>query len=75
MTKNCVMAKADATYEVAKERCDDLSGNAKDVCKKDAKAAFDDRPKSGRESGSSADKDLTQGRGCAALDKAGRPNQ
>ncbi len=32
-------ARADATYEVAKERCDDLSGNAKDVCQKDAKAA------------------------------------
>lgn len=32
-------AKADAAYEVAKERCDDLSGNAKDVCRKEAKAA------------------------------------
>ncbi|MCT9811128.1 hypothetical protein N0K08_10825 [Acidovorax sp. Be4] len=32
-------AKADASYEVAKEKCDDLSGNAKDVCVKDAKAA------------------------------------
>lgn len=31
-------AKADATYEVAKEKCDDLSGNAKDVCVKEAKA-------------------------------------
>jgi hypothetical protein len=26
-------------YDVAKEKCDDLSGNAKDVCVKDAKAA------------------------------------
>ncbi|MEO7643352.1 MAG: hypothetical protein ABIU07_18175 [Ramlibacter sp.] len=34
------MAKADAAYELAKEKCDDLSGNAKDVCQKDAKAAF-----------------------------------
>jgi hypothetical protein len=33
------LAKADATYEVAKERCDDLKGNDKDVCLKDAKAA------------------------------------
>lgn len=33
-------ARAEADYEVAKERCDDLSGNAKDVCKKDAQAAF-----------------------------------
>jgi len=32
------MAKAD--YEVAKERCDDLNGNAKDVCEKEAKAAM-----------------------------------
>ena len=33
------LARADAAYEVAKERCDDQSGNAKDVCKKDAQAA------------------------------------
>ena len=32
------MAKADADYDVAKEKCDDLSGNAKDVCVADAKA-------------------------------------
>ena len=31
--------RADAAYEVSKEKCDDLSGNTKDVCKKDAKAA------------------------------------
>ena len=31
-------AKADAAYEVAKERCDDRSGNDKDVCVKEAKA-------------------------------------
>jgi hypothetical protein len=30
--------KADAAYRVAKEKCDDLSGNAKDVCVADAKA-------------------------------------
>lgn len=30
-------AKADADYDVAKEKCDDLAGNDKDVCKKDAK--------------------------------------
>lgn len=33
------VAKADADYAVAKERCDDLAGNAKDVCVKEAKAA------------------------------------
>ena len=32
-------AKADAAYDVAKEKCDDLAGNPKDVCVKDAKAA------------------------------------
>jgi hypothetical protein len=32
-------ARADATYEVAKEKCDDLAGNQKDVCVKEAKAA------------------------------------
>ena len=31
------MVKADTAYAVAKEKCDDLSGNAKDVCIKDAK--------------------------------------
>ena len=33
------MAKADANYAVAKEKCDDQTGNAKDVCRKEAKAA------------------------------------
>jgi hypothetical protein len=32
-------AKADAAYDIAKEKCDDLAGNTKDVCVKDAKAA------------------------------------
>ena len=30
--------KADAAYEIAKEKCDDATGNAKDVCVKEAKA-------------------------------------
>jgi hypothetical protein len=33
------IAKAEAAYAVAKERCDDLAGNAKDVCVTEAKAA------------------------------------
>ena len=33
------VAKAGAAYAVAKERCDDMTGNAKDVCVKEAKAA------------------------------------
>ena len=41
-------AKAEADYNVAKEKCDDLTGNAKDVCVKDAKAATH-QGRSGRE--------------------------
>jgi len=33
-----LVAKAEATYAVAKEKCDDMAGNAKDVCVKQAKA-------------------------------------
>ena len=33
-----LVAKADANYAVAKERCDDQTGNAKTVCVKEAKA-------------------------------------
>jgi len=33
-----LVAKAESAYAVAKERCDDKSGNAKDVCVKEAKA-------------------------------------
>lgn len=33
------MAKAESAYAVAKERCDDKSGNDKDLCVKEAKAA------------------------------------
>jgi hypothetical protein len=32
------VARAESAYAVAKERCDDLAGNAKDVCVKEAKA-------------------------------------
>jgi hypothetical protein len=33
------VARADANYAVAKERCDDMAGNIKDVCVKEANAA------------------------------------
>jgi hypothetical protein len=33
-----LVAKAESAYAVAKERCDDQAGNAKDVCVKEAKA-------------------------------------
>jgi hypothetical protein len=38
-TEKIAMAKGDAAYDTAKEKCDDSSGNAKSICKKDAKAA------------------------------------
>ena len=38
-TQKVAEARAEAAYEVAKEKCDDLKGNDKDVCEKDAKAA------------------------------------
>ena len=34
------IARADADYEVAKEKCDEYAGNSKDVCMKDAKVAL-----------------------------------
>lgn len=34
------VAKAKAAFAVAKEKCDDLSGNPKDVCRKEADAAY-----------------------------------
>jgi hypothetical protein len=33
-----LVAKAESSYSVAKERCDDLTGNPKSVCVKEAKA-------------------------------------
>ena len=34
-----LVVRAESTYAVAKERCDDLAGNPKDVCVQQAKAA------------------------------------
>ena len=34
------MARADAAYQVAKEKCDDNTGNTKDVCRKEAKLVY-----------------------------------
>ncbi len=34
------VARANANYGVAKEKCDDVAGNAQDVCVKEAKAAL-----------------------------------
>jgi hypothetical protein len=38
--ENARIARAQATYNVAIEKCDDLAGNPKDVCVKEAKAAL-----------------------------------
>jgi hypothetical protein len=38
--ENARLAHAEATYDVAKEKCDDLAGNRKDVCVKEAKAQY-----------------------------------
>lgn len=37
---NVSIAKGEAAYHMAKQKCDDLSGNPKDVCEKEAKAAL-----------------------------------
>ena len=37
---NVLIAKAQADYSVAKQKCDDMAGNSKDVCVKEAKAAL-----------------------------------
>ena len=38
--ENARIARAEANYDVANEKCDDQSGNAKDVCVKEAKAGL-----------------------------------
>jgi len=38
--ENARLARAEAVYDVAKEKCDDMTGNQKDVCKKEAKANY-----------------------------------
>lgn len=37
--RKILTVKVDTAYDVAKEKCDDLAGNAKDVCVQQAKAA------------------------------------
>jgi hypothetical protein len=53
------VAKAEAAYAVAKEKCDDKAGNDKDVCVKEAKAA---------ETKAKADAKLTKTVGAATTD-------
>jgi len=40
MREDARVTRAEATHSVAKEKCDDLSGNSKDVCVKEADAAL-----------------------------------
>ena len=51
------VAKSDMTYNVAKEKCDDLKGNDNKACTKDAKAAHDQAKKQAR-----ADRDGADGK-------------
>lgn len=37
---NAQLARAEAAYDVDKEKCNDLSGNDKSICKKDANANY-----------------------------------
>jgi hypothetical protein len=39
--RDAAVKKAEANYDVEKEKCDDLSGDAKNACQKDARAKFD----------------------------------
>jgi hypothetical protein len=69
------IVKADGIYEVAKERCDDLSGNAKDVCNKEAKAAHvaaiaaAKSPNASAESRAEAKEDVNEAKYKAAAEK------
>lgn len=54
-TEKVAFAKADAAYDTAKEKCDDLKGNDKDVCVKDAKAAHVKAKEDAKVSKTSAD--------------------
>jgi hypothetical protein len=44
-------AKADSTYEVAKEKCEDQKGDAEKVCKADAKAVHERAVKAAKAKG------------------------
>ena len=58
------LAKAKAIHSVAKERCDDLAGNAKDVCAKEADAAY-----TAAKADVKANKQIAEARKDAATDK------
>jgi chromosome segregation ATPase len=53
------IARAEANYAVAKEKCDDLKGNDKDVCVKEAKAAETKAKANAKVAKAAADPDRT----------------
>ena len=69
------LARAQAEYSVATEKCDDQSGNAKDVCVKEAKAAQTAAKADAKarmktvEANKTAGKEVTEARKDAAADK------
>jgi hypothetical protein len=59
-----LVAKADAAFSVAKERCDDVAGNVKDVCVKQAEATH-----TSALAGAKMGKQISEARSDAADDK------
>ena len=56
---NVRLAKADAAYASANEKCDDLTGNAKDVCRKEATAMHVTAKADAKVAGKTADANAT----------------
>jgi hypothetical protein len=69
------LARADADYAVAKEKCDDKAGNPKDVCVKEAQAARTTAKADAKahmktvDAGKAAGKEVVEARKDAAADK------
>jgi hypothetical protein len=66
------VAKADTAYAVAIQRCDDLAGNAKDVCVKEAKSAKVSAKADSRAEAKTRDADKTADETSAAAHKKAR---
>lgn len=61
--RDAALAKAEADYDVAKEKCDDASGNAKDACLKEAKTAYQSTRAEVAKSGATASSGAVGSRG------------
>ncbi len=72
-----LVTKAEAEYDIAKERCDDRSGNDKDVCRKDAKTALQTskadakRNTTANKSSSNSDSSAMSSSGTASMGSSG----